>query len=264
MAKEARAFTGEINIQEKGTHQFGDRCPVFIDLGTFKGLAQASHIFLKSKLPRTPVFEGLGLNGLLYPFDSILAQREIRKYINSTGTEQVSVADFEAPNVFDPDKFNPNTIIRLTPDISVRADFAYYDSTLAPQYCHRHRVYSEYPRGWQNLDVPAPKIPQSYIGIVRKFPGLEDHIFTYFENDQPKLLSRLVKPFFGGSPIDLGAETHVIIAGQLFRKLGISLDMIVSAGKVEVLMVGKGSKKYSRSLQEKPARIARAFSPSPV
>ncbi len=264
MKREGDSYGLGINVQEKGTHQFGDDCPVFLDLGRPRNLATLVFTVLRAAiLPPTYMLEGLGLAGLYYPFDSILAQREIREYIHSARTEQTSIADFEAPNIFDPDAFNPGTIIRHTPHISLHFEAAYNNPRLVTQYCPRHNVYSEYPSGWQSLDMPAPVIPQSYIGIVRRLPGQKYNILTCFVNNQVDLLSKPLRPRAIINPIDLGLETHLIAGGKLFNRYGMLLDCITSGGKMEVLAVGKASKQPSR-VQEKPAREIRAFGYSPV
>ena len=253
--------------KKTGQHSFEDDCPPTVNLNKLRDSIKVASMYFSQRIPilnRLGTITRLGPLGLLATFDGIVAQRRLREYMKINGSQQEAMSEFYAPNVFDANKFNTDTIIRFTPDIQARCSLYNNDETMLPRNCHRHQVYSEYPRGWVETKIPIPpKIPSSYLGVIRKLPAYKDHVIMLFENDQLKLMSKNVHPSVNKEPITLGEELHFSLRGQWFGKFGVRLDLIASAAKIEILAIGKGSKRL-KNPPERSLASAKAWGYSPI
>ncbi len=253
-----------LNIQEAGTHYFGDACPPTFNLNRATDLFRLVSIYSSVQIPATRYLGKLGLPGLSVPFQAMAAQAKLREYIKACGSEQVALSEFRAPGVFDQNRFNPGTIIKIEEDLQARASRFDYDKTMVSRYCHRHKVTTEHPRGWIEQDIPVPKFPSSFLGVIWKIPGIADHVILYFDNDQPKILSRPALAYINRPPVSLSQETHFSVTLRLIDMVGFKIDTIMSVSKIEVLAIGKGSRGGKRIPAERSVVTARPLSYSPI
>ncbi|MFA5933229.1 MAG: hypothetical protein WCV81_03110 [Microgenomates group bacterium] len=254
-------------LEATAKHEFGDECPATLDLGTFKGIATLGLIYGLARYPLNSILYKVGLGKAFLPFEAISALKQVREYIKTT-PEQTALSEFQAPGVFDSNKYSPGTIVRLAPSLRARASLFENDETKIPLYDHKTKIVKEIPRGWVELSMPTEKIllsyPRSFLGVVRKLRGYSDHIIVYFENDQQKIMSKFVSPKFETKALALGKEAHVGLVGQYFNRVGFRIDLIASMEKAEILAMGTPVKEKSKVPAERNPAMAKGFSYFPT